>query len=177
MNKTKRLALIAMFIAVTAVCSWISIPLAVPFTLQTFAVFAVCGLLGGKDGTITMITYTLIGAIGIPVFSGFTGGIGRITGPTGGYILGFIVSAIIIWIITHFFGESTPVIAIAMVLGLISCYGFGTVWFMAVYLSNTGSITLLSVLSMCVLPFIIPDIIKIILALLLTKKLKRYVRY
>lgn len=173
-NYTKRIAMISMFIAITAVCSWISIPLAVPVTLQTFAVFVACGLLGGKDGTITLLAYTVIGAIGVPVFSGFTGGIGRLAGPTGGYIVGFICSALLIWLITRLFGDGTIVMAIAMLTGLIACYAVGTAWFMIVYLNNTGAISLMSVLSMCVFPFIIPDILKISLALLLTKKLKRY---
>ena len=72
------ITLIALLTAVIAVCSWISIPAAVPFTLQTFAVFLTAGLLGGKRGTITVIVYILLGAIGVPVFSGFTGGIGHI---------------------------------------------------------------------------------------------------
>lgn len=176
MNKTKQMALISMFIALTTICSWISVPLTVPFTLQTFAVFAACGLLGGKSGTIVMIIYTIIGAIGVPVFSSFTGGISRIAGPTGGYIVGFIISALIIWGITFIFGESTPVMAISMLLGLIACYAVGTAWFMIIYLNNTGAISLVTVLSMCVLPFIIPDILKIILALILSKQLKRFFR-
>ena len=92
------ITLIGLFTAVMAVCSWISIPATVPFTLQTFAVFLTCGLLGGRRGTLTVLVYLLLGAIGLPVFSGFTGGIGHLAGPTGGYIIGFIFSALVMWL-------------------------------------------------------------------------------
>ena len=84
------LTYMAVCAALIAVCSWISIPAAVPFTLQTFAVFCVLGLLGGKRGTVSILVYILLGAIGLPVFSGFNGGIGALLGTTGGYIIGFI---------------------------------------------------------------------------------------
>ena len=81
------MALGAVFIAI---CSWISIPAAVPFTMQTFAAFFVLSALGGKRGTITILTYIFLGAVGVPVFAQFTSGIGILLGNTGGYIVGFI---------------------------------------------------------------------------------------
>ena len=87
--KTIDLAYMALGAVIIAVCSWISIPTVVPFTLQTFAVFSVLGLLGGKRGTISVLIYILLGAVGVPVFAGFSGGFGVILGPTGGYIIGF----------------------------------------------------------------------------------------
>ena len=75
--------------ALMAVCSWISIPTAIPFTLQTMAVFLAVGLLGGKRGTLAVTAYVLLGAVGAPVFANFSGGIGILLGQTGGYILGF----------------------------------------------------------------------------------------
>ena len=95
--KTRDIAYIAFFAVVIAVCSWISIPTVVPFTLQTFAVFLTMGVLGGKRGTLAVLVYILMGTLGIPVFSGFTGGIGIIAGTTGGYIVGFIFSALLMW--------------------------------------------------------------------------------
>lgn len=91
--RTVDIAYIGLFVAVMAICSWISIPATVPFTLQTFAVFMAVGLLGGKRGTIAVLTYVLLGAIGVPVFAGFSGGIGALLGNSGGYIVGFIFSA------------------------------------------------------------------------------------
>ena len=89
--KTIDLAYMALGAVIIAVCSWISIPTVVPFTLQTFAVFSVLGLLGGKRGTISVLIYILLGAVGVPVFAGFSGGFGVILGPTGGYIVGFLL--------------------------------------------------------------------------------------
>jgi len=174
--KTKDLTLIAIFVALTSVCSWISIPSAVPFTLQTFAVFLTVGLLGGKRGSIAMLVYILLGALGVPVFSNFTGGLGILFGSTGGYIIGFLGSALIMWSIMRFFGEKPVVLAVSMLTGLLVCYIFGTAWFMLVYLNSKGAVSLFTVLSWCVIPFIIPDTIKIILALVLTNKLKKHIK-
>ena len=172
-NPIGTLALIYMAIGVSliAVCSWISIPTTVPFTLQTFAVFVVLMTLGGKRGTLTTIVYVMMGAIGIPVFAGFTGGIGIILGTTGGYILGFIFMGPVYIAITKLFGNgSIPTIA-AMLAGLFVCYAFGTAWFMFIYLRNTGAVSLMTVLSWCVFPFIIPDLVKMALAFVLSKRI------
>ena len=166
-------AFIALFAAVMAVCSWISVPATVPFTLQTFGVFLAVGTLGGKRGSLAVLTYLLLGAVGAPVFAGFSGGIGCILGSTGGYIVGFLFSALVMWAMEHFFGKSRWVLAISMVIGLLVCYAFGTAWFMIVYANNTGAIGLWTALSWCVFPYIIPDAVKIVLALVLCKRLAR----
>ena len=171
--KTIEIAYIGLCTALIAVCSWISIPLTVPITLQTFAIFLTVALLGLKNGTITVLVYILLGAIGLPVFSGFKSGAAVLLGTTGGYIIGFLFSAIVVGLILKFFGKSTLVMFISMIIGLIVCYIFGTIWFMIVYMKNTGDIGLVSVLSWCVIPFIIPDIIKIILAIILYKPLSK----
>lgn len=173
---TKELVFTALMAVIIAVCSWISIPTTVPFTLQTFGVFMAVGLLGGKKGTISVLVYILLGAVGVPVFAGFSGGIGVLFGTTGGYIVGFLLSGLVYWAITAAFGEKLPVMIIAMALGLIVCYAFGTVWFMIVYAKNTEAIGLMTALGWCVFPFIIPDCIKIALAIVLTKQLKKYVK-
>lgn len=172
---TKDIALTALFVAVMAVCSWISIPATVPFTLQTFGVFLSVGLLGGKRGSLAVLVYLLLGAVGLPVFSGFTGGIGHLLGPTGGYIIGFIFSALLMWLAERLFGKSVAVLAVSMIAGLIVCYAFGTSWFMSVYTKNTGEIGLMTALGWCVIPYIIPDVAKIVLAVLLTRRLRPYV--
>ena len=96
--KTTDLVYIAICAVMLAVCSWISIPTAVPFTMQTFGVFCVLLLLGGKRGTLAIVVFLLLGAIGLPVFAGFSGGMGSILGSTGGYLLGFIFIGLIYWI-------------------------------------------------------------------------------
>lgn len=173
---TKELVFTALMAVIIAVCSWISIPTTVPFTLQTFGVFMAVGLLGGKKGTVSVLVYILLGAVGVPVFAGFSGGIGVLFGTTGGYIVGFLLSGLVYWAMTAAFGEKLPIMIIAMVLGLIVCYAFGTAWFMIVYAKNTAPIGLMTALGWCVFPFIIPDCIKIALAIVLTKQLKKYVK-
>lgn len=172
-RKIYDMAYIAVFTVVIAVCSWISIPTLVPFTLQTFAVFLSVAVLGGKRGTLSIIIYVLLGAIGVPVFAGFSGGFGVILNTTGGYIIGFILSALIMWLMESIFGKKLPVQALSMVLGLLACYAVGTAWFMFVYIRQTGAIGLSTVLGWCVIPFIIPDVIKIALALTLSKTLRK----
>lgn len=105
-SKTYDLVYIAVFAVVMAVCSWISIPAQVPFTLQTFGVFMAVGVLGGKRGTLAVLVYVLLGAVGVPVFAGFSGGIGALLGNAGGYIIGFIFSALVMWAIEHVLAES-----------------------------------------------------------------------
>ncbi len=173
---TKELVFTALMAVIIAVCSWISIPTTVPFTLQTFGVFMAVGLLGGKKGTISVLVYILLGAVGVPVFAGFSGGIGVLFGTTGGYIVGFLLSGLVYWAMTAAFGEKLPIMIIAMVIGLLVCYAFGTAWFMIVYAKNTAPIGLMTALGWCVFPFIIPDCIKIALAVVLTKQLKKYVK-
>lgn len=170
-SKTYDMVYIAIFAVLMAVCSWISIPMAVPFTLQTFGVFLAVGVLGGKRGTLSIVVYVLLGAIGIPVFAGFTGGLGIVLSNTGGYIIGFIFSALIMWSIEAALGKKTWVLAVSMIAGLIVCYAFGTVWFMYVYAKNMGAVGLATVLGWCVIPFIVPDLVKIALALMLSKRL------
>ncbi len=174
---TKELVFTALMAVIIAVCSWISIPTTVPFTLQTFGVFMAVGLLGGKKGTISVLVYILLGAVGVPVFAGFSSGIGVLFGTTGGYIVGFLLSGLVYWAMTAAFGEKLPIMIIAMVIGLLVCYAFGTAWFMIVYAKNTAPIGLLTALGWCVFPFIIPDCIKIALAVVLTKQLKKYVKF
>ena len=171
-SKVSDLVYISIGAALIAICSWISIPTAVPFTLQTFAVFLLLCLLGGERGTIATLIYVLLGAVGVPVFAGFTGGVGVLFGNTGGYILGFILMGIIYIFLTKLFGNKNVMKIIALVLGLIVCYAFGTVWFMYVYMKNTGDVGLLTVLSWCVFPFIIPDIIKLVLAFGISKRVE-----
>lgn len=175
-TKTRDLVYIGIMAGIIAVTSWISIPAAVPFTLQTMGVFAAVGLLGGKRGTLSVLVYILLGAVGLPVFSGFSGGIGALLGATGGYIAGFLFSALLMWAMEAIFGRSTVVLALSMVLGLLLCYAFGTAWFMTVYARNSGPVGLSTVLGWCVIPFIIPDLVKIATALLLTGKLKQAIR-
>lgn len=170
-SKTADMAYIAVFAVLMAICSWISIPSVVPITLQTFAVFLAVGVLGGRRGTVAIFLYLLLGLIGIPVFAGFSAGPGVLLGNTGGYLLGFLFSDLLMWGMERFLGKKTWVLALSMVLGLLVCYAFGTVWFLAVYTRSTGPVGLMTVLGWCVFPFVLPDLLKIGLAMLLQRRL------
>lgn len=170
------MALSALFAALIAVCSWISVPSAVPFTLQTFGVFMAAGLLGGKRGTVSVLIYILLGAAGIPVFSGFKGGAGVLAGSTGGYIVGFLFTALIMWLFEAKTRNRKYTLPISMAVGLLACYAFGTAWFMLVYARTSGSVGLVTALTWCVFPFILPDAAKITLACFLIRRIKNVVR-
>lgn len=174
--RTRDIAYIAVFVALMAICSWISIPTTVPFTLQTMAVFLAVGILGGRRGALAVLAYILLGAVGAPVFAGFSGGAGILMSSTGGYIIGFLFTALLMWAMERFLGSRAWVLGVSMVLGLLVCYAFGTAWFMYVYLRDTGAVTLAAALGWCVIPFLFPDLVKIALALFLSIRLRRYVK-
>lgn len=180
-KKTKKmrtidLVYIGVSAALIAICSWISIPLTVPITLQTMGVCLVAGLLGAKRGTFATLIYILIGAIGVPVFSGFKGGIGVLLGSTGGYIIGFIFTAIIVGVISDKTGGKLWAIVIGMVVGILVCYAFGTAWFAVVYAKSNDPASLMTILGWCVIPFLIPDAIKIVIAGILANRLKKVIK-
>ena len=170
MNRTLDMAFIALGAALIAICSWLSIPLTVPVTLQTFAVFFIVTLLGGKRGTASVLVYILLGAAGVPVFAGFSSGIGVLFGNTGGYILGFLLIGLIAWGFEKWLGKNYFVQTAALLLGLLCCYAFGTAWFMFVYIRDNGAISLGTVLGWCVIPFVFPDILKLVVAQLIARR-------
>ena len=142
-TKTLNLVYIAMAAAFLAVCSWISIPSIasmVPFTLQTFAVFVIVGLLGGRRGTLSILVYIMLAAVGVPVLSGFRGGLAALAGPTGGYIIGFLFTALIMSLfrVVSKKAPATWLMVLSMVLGIAVCYLFGTLWFCLIYISDSG---------------------------------------
>ncbi len=171
--QTKDLVYVALCAVLMAVCSWINIPSAIPFTLQTFAIFCTLGLIGGKRGTASILVYLLLGALGLPVFAGFSGGVGILFGITGGYLLGFILMGLVYWLGERL-GKGRRIVEIgSMALGLVLCYAFGTAWFMFVYARQSGAVTLATALAWCVIPFIVPDLVKMALAVLLSQKLSK----
>lgn len=169
--RTADMAYIALFAVLITVCAWISIPLAVPFTLQTFAVFAALLILGGRRGTCAVGVYLLLGAVGLPVFAGFRGGLGTLLGTTGGYIAGFLFCALLFWAVSARLGGKLWAQVLGCLAGLAACYAFGTAWFLTVYARTAGPIGLGAALGMCVFPFVVPDLVKLALALALSRRL------
>lgn len=156
----KDICYIALFTALIAILAQISIPLpgGVPLTLQTFAVPLAGLVLGSKRGTIATVVYVLLGAVGVPVFANFTGGLGIVLGMTGGFIVSFPLMALL----AGFGAKKTvksPFLWLWLVLGAVVNYAVGTVWFIVVAKSN-----LATALTACVVPFIPTAILKIILA-------------
>lgn len=172
--KTKNMALCGLFTSVLTVCAWLAVPMGdISITLQTFGIFLTLGLLGGKRGTVAILVYLLLGAVGAPVFSGFRGGLGALLGTTGGYIFGFMLTALLYWLLTAI--KDTPIMRLtAMALGLLLCYACGSWWYLTRYLS-ADSVTLGVVLLRCVVPYLLPDALKLALAWFLTGRLKRFV--
>ena len=166
------LCYIAIGAALIAVCSWLSVPFTVPFTLQSFAVCFLAALLGWKRGVLAVLVYMLLGAFGLPVFSGFRAGLGVLLGVTGGYIVGFLLTALAVGLIAERFpGKLFPLIP-AMLLGMLLCYACGTAWFVIVYTRSSGPIGVLGALNLCVFPFLIPDALKCALAIVLALRLR-----
>lgn len=176
---TKDMVYIALSTTIMVVCAFITIPFYVPFTLQTFALFTIIGLFGTKRAFLSVSLYLLLGAVGLPVFSGFQGGPGALFGVTGGYLFGFLLSSLISGCLLSLLSQKGKVTflwySFSMFLGLLACYAFGTLWYICIYTNSTESISIPSVLSLCVLPFIIPDLLKISLSAYIVKLLKKHI--
>ena len=172
-SKTLEMTLAALMAALTAVCSWVTIPSTIPVTLQTFAVFLTLMVLGGRMGTVSILLYIFTGAVGIPVFAGFKGGFSVLVGPTGGYILGFVFCGLIYMMFGRLIKKGLVFEISALVLGLIVCYAFGTIWFIIAMDIKEKVYSLGAALSACVMPFIIPDLLKLTAAVTIAKQLKR----
>lgn len=167
--RTKQMVLIALMTAITCVLGPLSIPLPfspVPISLTNFAIFLAIFILGMKNGTISFIIYLLLGAVGVPVFSSFRGGLQVLAGPTGGYLIGFIFLALIMgFALDHFDRKLVPTI-IGMIIGMAVCYAFGTVW-----LAKLLSLSFKEGLMMGVIPYLPGDAAKIIIAAIVGPKL------
>ncbi len=167
-------AYIAMTAAVLCVCSWLTIPAAVPFTMQTFAVYCALLLLGGKRGLLAIGLYILLGLVGLPVFSGFRGGPGHLLGLTGGYIIGFLFTGLGYLLMEGKLRSLSFLPRIALLaLDLVPCYLVGTLWFVAVSRLNGSGIGFISALTLCVLPYVLPDLLKVLLAERVCRRVRR----
>ncbi|MBR3979196.1 MAG: biotin transporter BioY [Oscillospiraceae bacterium] len=166
--RVKRICLCGLFSALLCLCSWLCIPVGnLVFTLQTFAALLTLGLLGGKWGTASIGVYLALGAVGLPVFSGFRGGVGMLLGATGGFLWGFLVAGLVYWG-AHYITKRT---LFAMLSALVACYAVGAVWYRAFYFHGSFG----AALAVCVAPYLLPDAVKLGLALFLTKRLRRLV--
>lgn len=177
-EKIKNSVLVALFSAIIVICSLITVPATVPFTLQTFAVFLCLNILGAEKGILSILIYILLGVAGLPVFSGFQGGLGALFNVTGGYITGFIFAALTFRLIFRLLRKKAERIAhlVASFSGLLICYISGTIWYIIIFTANGNNTDFVSLISICVLPFIIPDTIKIFLSVILSEKIKKHIK-
>lgn len=164
----RKMVLCSLFAALTAICAWLSIPvLDIAYTMQTFAIFLTLGILGGKWGTVSILIYLTLGAVGLPVFSGFQGGLGIMLGITGGYLWGFLATGLVYWGLEKLWKP------LAMGLGLLACYLCGSLWFL-LYAGGSG---LMVALAKCVVPYLLPDCVKLALALILSRRVGKHMKY
>ena len=160
------MTLASLFAALLAICAWICIPVSdIGHTLQTFGIFLALALLGGKWGTVSIGIYLLLGAVGLPVFSGFRGGLGHLVGVSGGFLWGFLLSGLVYWALERC-GRW-----FAMLGGLLACYGCGCIWF---YFYSGGG--LMFILLRCVIPYVFFDLAKLWLADRLANRLKKVIK-
>ena len=171
----KEMSVVALFTALFAVSGYLYIPLTVPVTLQTF-VLSMCLCCFGTSITLKMLSvYTLAGCIGIPVFSSFRGGISVLLQPTGGYIIGFFLMTLCFGLLKKSLPDFKLKNLVSLTLSLLPLYICGSIWYAFVYLNGTDG-GLVSVLGVCVLPFVLPDIIKVTVASMCYEKLKRHIK-
>lgn len=165
--KTKKIVYSALFASLIAIMALVAIPVhPIPMNMALLAILLAGGMLGKKYGTLSVVVYILLGVAGLPVFAGFQGGLSSLMGPTGGFIVGYIVVAYITGAVyekTSKIKYTIPFITISVIL----CYIMGTMWYC--FVMNVDFITALSV---CVLPFIAGDILKIVLAYIFINKFK-----
>lgn len=153
--------------ALMAVCAWICLPLGeVAVTMQSFGVFLTLCLLGGSKGTAAFSAYLILGAVGLPVFSGFRGGFGVLLGPTGGYLWGFLLACLLFWLLERRLPKT-----MLLILGQLFCYLCGTAWYLFAYAPGGFWPAVL----VCVVPYLLPDALKLSLALGIAGRIKNRV--
>lgn len=170
----KRMSLIGVMTAVTCILGPLSIPLPfspVPISFTNLAIYLAVYALGMKGGTISYLLYLLLGCVGIPVFSGFTGGVGKLAGPTGGYLVGFIFMALLSGAVLERFPGKKLLHAAGMAAGTAICYVFGTVW-----LAGQMHISFLAGFGVGVIPYLPGDALKILAAVIVGSRLRREIQ-
>jgi Uncharacterized conserved protein len=178
-HTTAKLTLCALFAALSAILSQIAIPIGpVPINLTHISILTAAGLLGWKYAALSQLAYVAMGAVGLPVFSNFSGGMHKIAGPTGGFIIGYIVCALVTAAIIDFGdngrsrgGTPMKILLPAMAAGWILTYALGSLWFMAVMHASLST-----ALMTCVAPFLIGDAAKTAISAVLINRLRPIVK-
>ena len=165
----QQIAVIGVMTAVTCVLAPFSLPIGpVPISLTNLAIYFALYALGMKKGSISYLVYLLIGLVGLPVFSGFTSGPGKLFGPTGGYLIGFIPMAVIAGIVIDRYIDKKLICLLGMIAGTAVCYALGTAW-----LAYQAGMGFQAALMAGVIPFIPGDLVKMVLAMLFGPQIRK----
>ena len=167
----RRMVRIGLCAAFLCVCAWIAIPSAVPYTMQSFAVLFAAALLPAYDGVLCVAVYLLLGSAGLPVFSGMRGGFHVLAGPTGGFLFGFFAAASVLARTKPLYRTRLLSRILCMIAAQSACYLFGVLYF-----ALQSHTTIAAAASVCVLPYLVPDMVKILLAAILSARLTAAVR-
>lgn len=173
-SKIKNIVLTGLLTALLCVISPIAIPLpgGVGVSLSIFMVLLITYVAGVKRGLVCCLLYLLIGAVGLPVFSGFQGGLGKLIGPTGGYLVGYVAIVLVAGLFMRIGRRKQFWVLLGSLLGVAVCYMLGNFWYM-----YTVKVSFYQALSVCVLPFIIFDIIKIVLVCITGPIIKKHIKW
>ena len=172
-TNVKQMILTALMAVLLVVCSWLSVPWAIPFTMQTFGVWFAFLFLGAGRGTAAVLLYLVLGLVGLPVYAGGAAGAGVLFGPHGGYMLGWLAAGLVMWLFEKVFGDRKWSQISAMLTGLLLCYAAGTTYFVVTYAHGAESMGIGAALMTCVVPFVLPDLLKLALAYWLNGRLRR----
>ena len=167
-KRIQKICRIGLFTAFLAISAWIHLPLPVPITLQTLILFTMAATLPTSEAIGACLVYLMIGIVGLPIFAGFQGGIGTLLGPTGGFLIGMLPTAAFYAYTCKKFSGTLFQILVASA-SLLILYICGCLWYAVVYGGN-------SAVAVCVIPFIIPDMIKIGISIPLSKRLKKILK-
>ena len=158
-------------IALLAVSAWVTVPLGpVPFTLQTMALAFLLVALKPKQALLSVVCYVVLGAVGLPVFSGMRGGVGVLFGPTGGFVLGFVLTAILAYLLRSRMRASAPLDVAVVALMIVCSYGVGWAW-----LAVSASMSPIAAFMAACAPFIVPDVLKCAAGIVLANAVRRAV--
>nr|WP_294495170.1 biotin transporter BioY [uncultured Mediterraneibacter sp.] len=166
----KEMTVIGLMTAVICIAAPFSIPIPVspvPLSLTNFVIFITVYILGLKGGALSVLIYLVLGTAGLPVFSAFGGGLGKVAGPTGGYLIGFLFLALIQGLFLKVFPKKNIAAILGMILGMAVCYAFGTAW-----LAWQMNQSFLASLGIGVIPYLPGDAVKIMIAAIVGPKLR-----
>ena len=167
-KRVLKICRVGIFAALLAIAAMIHIPFPIPVTLQSFVLFILAGILCPSEALSATAVYLLLGCLGLPIFSAFSGGIGTLLGPGGGFLMGFIP---VVLLCSYFNQKSHSLLYryIVAILGMLVLYVGGAGWYALTYAKH-------SVMANCILPFLLPDAIKIALAVPIALRLSKMLR-